>query len=86
MLISLISGAAAAIILFAIGIKLNIDTSETTIPIAHQATPDIVCHVNGQLVADNEAAIAETNRVLEGVMGDVNLAMAEVKRLNILYK
>lgn len=85
-LVSMVSGAAAAVIIMVIGFKLNMSTTETTTPVTQQPSPEIVCHVNGQLVTDNTYAMVETNRVLDDVFGDVNLAMAEVKRLNILYK
>lgn len=77
---SMIGAAAAAILLF------GITTSLRNSPTATIEEPMLICYVNGEQIESQAIALAETNRILEGVASNMENAMAEINRLNIFNK
>lgn len=45
--------------------------------------PKIVCHVDGVRVTDSKMAVAEANKILGNVSNNMELAMAELDKLNL---
>lgn len=80
-----IAAAAAAIIIMLVAPH---EDAELVIPESVQQPTldmqyDIVCHVNGERITDKEVAYGEANRILNNVASDMQLAMAQVSKLNI---
>jgi hypothetical protein len=44
---------------------------------------DIVCHVNGVQLTNMDDAYSQANRILGGVADDMELAMAQIQKLNM---
>lgn len=74
------TAAAAACIVIAFAIRLFI-------PFGHEASApqsNIVCYIDGELVASNSTSRAEASRILGNVNNDLRDAMAKIEGLKIL--
>lgn len=80
-----IAAAAAAIVIM---LTTPLSTTESITTPAPKPTPtvmhyDIVCHVNGVQLTNMDDAYSQANRILGGVANDMELAMAQIQKLNI---
>lgn len=70
--------AVAACAIF--GIILSLNQHEESIL---ESQPTIICHVNGELIADQTQARAEAERVLGGAANNMAIAMASIDKIKI---
>lgn len=75
---SLATAVAASLIFAIVGSLAPWQAKETT------ASPEFVCHINGESVNSSVTAQEEANRILGDVANNMALAMASVDRLNVL--
>lgn len=78
--------AAAAVIIMMLVVPHN-NTELTKPETIKQPTTDvqydIICHVNGEKITDQAVAYNQANRILGNVANNMELAMAQVSKLNI---
>lgn len=75
---SLATAVAASLIFAIVGSLAPWQAKEAT------ASPEFVCHINGESVNSSVTAQEEANRILGDVANNMALAMASVDRLNVL--
>lgn len=78
--VSLTAGISiAACMVLGVFTMLNHETNTDT-----HAVPTMVCYINGEQINDMDQAYSETNRILNNVASNVELAMARVDEIKIL--
>ena len=79
-----IAAAAACLLVMLTPPQATIESITNELGSETAESPKLICYIDGKMVTNESVAYNQANKILEGMANNMQLAMAEVERYNVI--